>query len=242
MADDVILVKSRFVRAVWRGVALDSLIVPEDAGSLHAIAAGTPASVGDRFDGVSVVPLEDVALVTAGVVTQVWRSTPIESLVPGQYNGTLYPVAAALRVAPGLRHVGGEFLPALPDLPFMRETALTDLVSWLDAITIPVTGAVPQAERDSWAVKEASARAFVGGSPSPQQVADLTAEAAQTGETVAALAARIVDKADAWRTIAAGLSGVRRRAAGDMRSADSVEAIRAVVASARTAALIVVGG
>lgn len=238
---DIVLVAAGFVRAVWRGVNRDDIAFV-GVGSLEEIAQGAPALPGDRWIDGTVVPLEDVALVKNGVVTQVWHRTPIETLVPGAYDGTLYPVVATARVATGMRHVNGEVLPPLPNLAAARESALADLVSWIDASTVPLTGLVPRAERDSWPNKEASARAFVAGSATSQQVQDLEAEAAQTGETVAALAARIVTRANAWRPIAMALAGIRRKATADLAVADSLEAIRAAVATARTATRTLIEG
>lgn len=237
---DIVLVAAGFVRAVWRGVNRDDIVV--EGGSLEEIAQGAPALPGDRWVDGTVVPLEDVALVKSGVVTQVWRRTPIETLVPGAYDGTLYPVAAETRVSPGMRHVNGEVLPPLPNLAAARESALADLVSWLDAATVTLTGMVPRAELDSWPNKEASARAFVANAATTQQIEDLEAEALQTGETVAALAARIVARANAWRPISMGIAGVRRKAAADLAVADSLEAIRAVVAAARSSASALIEG
>lgn len=103
------------------------------------------------------------------------------------------------------------------------------LLARIEAVTAGITGAVPLAEMLSWAAKEAAARACAGAGATAEQAALITGEAAVTGEDPAALVARIIAKADAYRGVIAALTGLRRRGIGAIAAAESPAALAAVM-------------
>lgn len=80
-----------------------------------------------------------------------------------------------------------------------------------DEIATLITGIVPLAERLSWPTKEVAARAVLAGTATAGQQLILGAEAQVSGETVAALAARIVANADTYMAAAGLIAGQRRK-------------------------------
>jgi predicted nucleic acid-binding Zn-ribbon protein len=110
----------------------------------------------------------------------------------------------------------------------------------LAAAAAEITGQVPQAERDSWATKAVSARAYLADAASADQLAMLQAEAAVTGEAVADLAAAIVAMADAYASIAAQLAGLRRKTRAVIEAATTPAQVQVALA-ALDAALLTLG-
>jgi hypothetical protein len=109
-----------------------------------------------------------------------------------------------------------------------RTEATATLYSAIDDLTVRITGRVPLAEMLSWAPKEDAARAVLAGDTA--QSALLEGEAAVTGEAVIDLATRIVRKADGYRIIIAGLTGLRRKGETAIAAAKSEEEIAMVIA------------
>jgi hypothetical protein len=106
------------------------------------------------------------------------------------------------------------------------------LATLIEAALTELTGPLPLAERLSWPIKEAAARAVLDDSASPAEIALLEAEAFETGESVAALAARIVARAAAWNRAVADLSGLRRRIAAAIAHAPDPQAVAKALAEA----------
>ena len=69
---------------------------------------------------------------------------------------------------------------------------------------------MPDDEKNVWPVKEAAAKAVLAGTGDATQTAILSAEATITGETIAALSTRILQKATIYRGVVARMAGLRR--------------------------------
>ena len=111
------------------------------------------------------------------------------------------------------------------------------VVAFADSAAAQITGPVPVAEQLGWVKKEAAARASIAGTAVAAQTAMLTAEATLTGETVAVLADKIVDRADLYSTAVALISGHRRATIAliDALGAAPTQAqLDAVLAAAKT--------
>lgn len=100
----------------------------------------------------------------------------------------------------------------LPPTFATLDEARAAMREWIDAAADRITGNVPQAERDSWAEKYATASTLIaGGTPPASSQEMLEIEASFTGETVAALSTRIVAKAEKFSKVAGVISGLRRK-------------------------------
>jgi hypothetical protein len=130
--------------------------------------------------------------------------------------------------------------PPPVDLAALKADAVTRVVRFADQMADQITGAAPLAEKLSWASKEAAALAYEAGTASPSQLAMLTAEASRTGETIAALVAKIKTNATAYHTAAGMIAGQRRRTVALIEAISNpatVEAeIAAILATAKTEA------
>ncbi len=96
---------------------------------------------------------------------------------------------------------------------------------------LALTGPVPLEEKLSWAAKEEAARQVLGGpdpAADPKAAALLVAEAEQTGEEIAALAHRILDKAVAYRQALSQLTGWRRGMMQRIEAARSLHELQLV--------------
>lgn len=80
------------------------------------------------------------------------------------------------------------------------------------ALLADITGHKPAEERDTWAPKEAAARAYLDGTASETDTAMIDAEAAGDGVSGTDLAGIVVAKANEFRA-AVGAAGAIRRAA-----------------------------
>lgn len=123
--------------------------------------------------------------------------------------------------------------PSFSPLALARQRALGTMLSRIEAKVEAVIGDVPQSEMLSWPVKEAAARRFIDGTAAAEDLALLGAEVAVTGETRMALAARVVERADAYRALTGQLSGLRRRVTEAIEAATSKDEIRAALAPLR---------
>jgi hypothetical protein len=112
-----------------------------------------------------------------------------------------------------------------------RDGARTAIVHAIEAVTDRLTGDIPLAEKLSWTAKEAAARALVAGAATSAERALLDGEASITGETQAALAARVILNADAYRAAIAFLTGLRRRAEAGLASAATTGEVDAAYAA-----------
>ncbi|MCC6306572.1 MAG: hypothetical protein IT545_15445 [Rhodobacteraceae bacterium] len=131
----------------------------------------------------------------------------------------------------GKRESAGE--RAAGELARARAAAAAGLVGAIEAAAEAATGRVPLAERLSWPAKEAAARAILAGAATAADLGLIAAEAAVTGEVPGDLALRIVGRAEALRTIAARLAGLRRRTLAEIGAAATAAAAAGVLAAAR---------
>lgn len=100
----------------------------------------------------------------------------------------------------------------------------------IDAFVVTRSGDVPLTEMLGWADKDSAARALVAGVATPGQTDLLTTEATETGESCADLAQLIVTRADGFKALTASLSGLRRKAMTDMKSATTVAEVDRILA------------
>lgn len=109
-------------------------------------------------------------------------------------------------------------------IPTINDAVLAEatLGDWVEQFTAPISAGVSQEERLSWPVKNDAAKAHIAGTPSASQTQMLTLEANWTGETIDALAGRIVAKADQYSAIVAAIAGIRRKASVAFQNADAV--------------------
>lgn len=110
-----------------------------------------------------------------------------------------------------------------------RDHARDQMLRALSEAAVAMTGPVPQVERDSWPTKAAAARAHLAGTATDKQQEMLAAEAAETGEAVDALVARVVANADAYEVAAARIAGIRRRIAAEVAAATTPAQIAAAM-------------
>ena len=93
-----------------------------------------------------------------------------------------------------------------------RELALRDVEEEHSNFLRKVTGGATTEERDTWNVKEAAARAYLDGNATESQTQMLTLEAEGRQQSVASLAALVVEKAEQFRLLV-GLTAKLRAAA-----------------------------
>lgn len=106
---------------------------------------------------------------------------------------------------------GAALEPPAIDIGAAKAMAKVRVSRRADEIAKMIAGTVPLAEQLSWPVKESAARAYAAGQATPSQLGLLAAEAAVAGETVAALAAKVIANADAYFKAAGLIAGQRRR-------------------------------
>lgn len=97
--------------------------------------------------------------------------------------------------------------PVYPD----KDTAISAMISWINEVTLSITGNYPIDEKLAWSDKEAAALAFIASTATASQANMLQNEANLTGETVSALALVIKAKAEAYKNIIGLVSGLRRK-------------------------------
>ena len=95
--------------------------------------------------------------------------------------------------------------PALPVAPPKYATASAAklaMTAWINSLTAQIQDEYPDVVQKGWTEEEAMATAFTAGTENAQQIAILTADATSKGRTPAEHAARILEKAQAFRSIA----------------------------------------
>jgi len=95
--------------------------------------------------------------------------------------------------------------PPLPPRPPKYATASEAklaMTGWINSLTAQIQDEYPDVVQKGWIEEEAMATAFTAGTESAQQLAVLTADATSKGRTPAEHAARILEKAQAFRSIA----------------------------------------
>jgi hypothetical protein len=105
----------------------------------------------------------------------------------------------------------------------------------LAAVEAAALAGITPGEVASFDRKEAEARALLAGDTAPQDTAMLSVEAGIVGETEAALATRIVARADALATLAARIAGLRRKTQAAIAAATDEAQIAAAVATLQAA-------
>jgi hypothetical protein len=107
---------------------------------------------------------------------------------------------------------GNTIAPYTPPLATAEtiEAAKAQVAQIADTFAASVTGPVAETERASWPTKETAARAHLAGNAAAYQTAMLQAEANVTGETLTALATKIVGNADLYTALAGSIVGWRR--------------------------------
>lgn len=111
------------------------------------------------------------------------------------------------------------------------DVAKQALVDWATRAANAITGPVPTAEQIAWPTKEAAARAVVAGKGTEDQIAMIGAEASFTGETVPELCAKIIKRADLFRSVVAAISGIRRSAAKQIDEAEAADFERILISA-----------
>ena len=76
------------------------------------------------------------------------------------------------------------------------------MTGWINNLTAQIQDEYPDVVQKGWTEEEAMATAFTAGTQSAQQLAILTADATSKGRTPAEHAARILEKATSFRSIA----------------------------------------
>ena len=109
----------------------------------------------------------------------------------------------------------------------VRQDAVQSVAAAVEAAMARRIGQVPLAEMLSWGGKEIAAQAVLSN-PAAEPDRLLQAEAAMTGESVAKLAQRIVQNAEAQRASVSVLTGLRRKALAEIAAAEDEVAILAV--------------
>lgn len=118
-------------------------------------------------------------------------------------------------------------------LQHMAAGAEARLAKARDQATLDLVGDTTSIERETWGMKAAAvARYIASGDIDPL----LQAEADAAGESVAELAARINDKATAWRHAVGQIHGTYRAARKRLREAETIAALKAAE-TAETATL-----
>ena len=118
-----------------------------------------------------------------------------------------------------------------------RDEAKAAMVGWIDNFAIQITGTVPLHERLAWDAKEAAARAIIAGNETPQQRTLISDEAAISGETTNELAAVIVRKADAYRTVVSVIAGLRRKTVSELDAVETSAEWETILLTARDEAV-----
>jgi len=114
-----------------------------------------------------------------------------------------------------------------------KADATGDLARRLDAYAETLVRKYPRVERDTWPTLEAAARAVDAGTETAGQTAMLAARMAVTGESEAALVAKILANADAFRAVAMWLQGLRAKHEASIDAAADVAAVAAALQAAR---------
>jgi len=76
------------------------------------------------------------------------------------------------------------------------------MTAWINSLTAQIQDEYPDVVQKGWIEEEAMATAFTAGTENAQQLAILTADATSKGRTPSEHAARILEKAQAFRSIA----------------------------------------
>jgi len=113
-----------------------------------------------------------------------------------QYGGE-FPAVAYLET------IGAYIVTVAPPPKYATASeAKLAMTGWINNLTAQIQDEYPDVVQKGWIEEEAMATAFTAGTESAQQLAVLTADATSKGRTPAEHAARILEKAQAFRSIA----------------------------------------
>lgn len=124
---------------------------------------------------------------------------------------------------------------AQEDLQAAKESALQELIEWINATTLSVTGEVPIDEKLAWSEKAAAARAVRDGVANEAQVNLIASEATMTGEDQSALISKIIANAENYTAIIGMITGLRRRIVAAIDAAETPEQVAQALGMAETA-------
>lgn len=183
------------------------------------------------------VPVVDTVLVRDGVVQQLWMSTPLTAIPdPDTLDGELVELPHG-SVWPGARYTrGGVVLPPTVSIAQLRRRA-AESVAVVVAEHQAALGMAAGAEASTWAAKRAEASAVLADPDAECPM--LTAECAETGETIAVLTRKVLANADRFNTRVAALTGLRRTVSKQIETAKADELAGLVEAAEARAAAIV---
>lgn len=111
------------------------------------------------------------------------------------------------------------------DLEFEKQGAVQRIHELHAGILDSATGGATVQERDTWAPKEAAARAYVAGSPSPSDTLMIETEANLSSQNPLALANYIVYKADQFKILVGETAGLRAKALAAIQACQTVEEV-----------------
>lgn len=157
-------------------------------------------------------------------------------------NAQVQAAAAAAWTPEVVEAYRAQLAAAVAPEPLSLDGARQQLIAMLDRATRPILDAYPDAERLSWAAKEAEAAAVLAAAePAPALAPLLAGElAAQFAQTPTApqlteRASTVLAKAAAWRTLISAVSGLRQRFETELEAAPDDDARRAVLTAAGAA-------
>lgn len=159
-----------------------------------------------------------------------WAAVP-------DHRGRIYWTPTGDRVEitdPGVR-VPEDALSEPPDMRTLDEIK-TDAIALLESEHAKrlahLTGRATPEERDTWAAKGAAAEALLADAATATQRAMLEREATRTGETLAALAARVCAKSRAYHDLIGTSSGLRRAAINAVGNATNASSVNNILLAA----------
>lgn len=115
-----------------------------------------------------------------------------------------------------------------PPEPAMEEALaakLAEVMRGYSAAFAPVEAVYPAAEREGWPVQEAEARALMADPQAETPVLSALVQLRARGETVAALAEKVLANAGQWRMVYAYLTGQQQRMYGEVTALAAQEGI-----------------
>jgi hypothetical protein len=116
-----------------------------------------------------------------------------------------------------------------------KSGAMRDLVAWVDATTLEITGPVPEAEKLSWTKKETAARAVLAGVADESQAAMIAIEASVIHLSSEVVSKGIIANADGYTQAISLLTGIRQNARRSIIAAKSVGDTEAALSAAMAA-------
>lgn len=113
----------------------------------------------------------------------------------------------------------GTFAPPVAPTPTLEEavkTKLAEVMRGYSAAFAPIEAVYPAAEREGWPIQEAEARAVMTDTEAETPVLSALVQLRARGETVAQLAAKVLQNSGQWRMVYAYLTGQQQRMYGEV--------------------------